>query len=99
MVLHWVRHVNLDSFPVSGVSIIFLLAVPSSGFLSSQAGSRPFPQITDTTRNRIGAALSCRRLRRNPRMRLPWQEAVPALYCLHCIVNAMRELHFLSSFV
>lgn len=99
MVLLWARHVNVDSFPVSGLNMIFLLAVPSSGFLSSWGGSRPFPQITDTMHYSIGAALSCRRLRRNPRMRLPWQEAVPALYCLHCIVNAMHKLHFLSSFV
>lgn len=94
MVLDWVRHLSTDSFPVSGISTISLLAVLSSGFLSSQGGSHPFPQITDAMLYSSSAALSCRSLRRNPRMELPWQEAVPALYCLHCIVNAMCELHF-----
>jgi len=42
MVLLWARRVNVDGFPVSGISIIFFLAVPSSGLLSRQGGSHAF---------------------------------------------------------
>lgn len=86
-------------FPCFWDKCSFPSCSPQCWFPLQMGGSCPFPQISDTMHNSSGPAFSCRRLRRNPGMRLPWQEAVRALYGLHCIMNAMLEVYFLSSFV